>query len=146
MAIRWAAGLTFAGAAFTAAGEAARIALVNTVTFSGDGGGFFAEVGVIYIGIPVTALECGLWLWMGWMALSGRGWARIMSSVLFGVQCWIFIDSLREFSSNSTVPNSGPFYGSILISATLEWLAGVVALILLWQRASSRFYAASGQG
>jgi hypothetical protein len=47
MAIRWAAGFMFAGAAFTVAGEAAQIALVNTVTFSGDGGGFFAEVGAL---------------------------------------------------------------------------------------------------
>ena len=145
MAIRWAAGLMFAGAAFTAAGEAAQIALVNTVTWTGNGGGFFAETGVIFIGIPATALECGLWLWMGWMALAGRGWARIMSSVLFGVQCWLFIDSFRQFSSNFGVPNAGPFYGSILISAALGWLAGLAALILLWQRASSQFYAASRQ-
>ena len=79
------------------------------------------------------------------MALVGRGWAHIMSSVLFGVQCWLFIDSFRQFSSNYGVPNAGPFYVSILISAALGWLAGLAALILLWQRASSQFYTASRQ-
>jgi hypothetical protein len=52
MAIRWAAGLMFAGAAFTAAGEAAQIATVSTVKWSGDGGGFFMSFGVVFVGIP----------------------------------------------------------------------------------------------
>jgi hypothetical protein len=133
----------FAGAAFTAAGEAAQIALVNTVTWTGNGGGFFADVGVIYVGIPATVLECGLWLWMGWMAIAGRGWARIMSSVLFGVQCWVFIGRIREFVSNLVDPSSRLYDSSVLISGALGWLAGLAALILLWQRASSQFYAAS---
>ena len=30
-----------------------------------------------------------------------------------------------------------------LISTALEWLAGLAALILLWQRASSQFFIAS---
>jgi hypothetical protein len=133
----------FAGAVFTAAGEAAQIATVNTVKWSGDGGGFFAAFGVIDVGIPLTLLECGLWLWMGWMALAGRGWARIMSSLLFGVQCWILSKSVREFLSHLTDPNYRLFDGSVLIGAVLGSLAGLAALVLLWQRASNRFYAAS---
>jgi hypothetical protein len=135
----------FAGAAFAAAGEAAKIATVNTVKWGGNGGGFFPDVGVIFVGIPMTALECGLWLWMGWMALAGRGWARIMSTLLFGVQCWILSESVREFLSHLTDPNYRFFDSSILIGAVLGSLAGLAALILLWQPASSRFYAASRQ-
>ncbi len=144
-AIRWAVGLMFAGAVFTAAGEAAQVALVNTVRWGGNGGGFFEDVAVILVGIPKTVLECGLWLWMGWMALAGRGWARIMSSVLFGVQCWIFTLAIREFLSHLADPSMRPFDSSVLIGAALGWLAGLAALILLWQRASGRFYAASRQ-
>ena len=138
MAIRWAAGLMFAGAAFAVAEEAAQIALLNTVTYSGNGGNFFAALGVIYVGIPATVLECGLWLWMGWMALTGQGWARIMSSVLFGILSLVFIDYLRAFPSSLTFTSAGPF-----VIMALEWLAGLAALILLWRRAASQFYAAS---
>lgn len=69
----------FAGAVLFAGEIAARIALVNTVSYSGDGGNFFAEAGLYFGGIPVTAVECALWVWMGSMALAGRGWARIAS-------------------------------------------------------------------
>jgi hypothetical protein len=79
------------------------------------------------------------------MALAGRGRARIMSSVLFGFQCWIFIDSIREFLPHLAEPSYRLFDSSVLICEALGWLAGLAALVLLWQHASSRFYAASRQ-
>ena len=150
MAVRWAAGLMFAGAALAAGEIAAQIALANTVTYGGNGGGFFPMMGLYFVGIPVTAVECALWVWMGSMALVGHGWARIMSSVFFGVMCLLLVDFIRGFPSPSGVTSTGPFLGTVplvsalpLISGALEWLAGLAAITLLWQRASSQFYAAS---
>ena len=80
--LRWAAGLMFAGAALFAGEIAAQIALMNTVRYSGNGGNFFPEAGLIFVGIPVTAVECALWVWTGSIALAGRGWARIVASAL----------------------------------------------------------------
>src|SRR5215469_15834707 len=78
VAVRWAAGLMFAGAALSAGEIAAQIALMNTVSYSGNGGNFFASAGLVFVGIPVTAVECALWVWMGSTTLAGRGWARIV--------------------------------------------------------------------
>lgn len=151
VAIRWAAGLMFAGAALFVGEITAQIALVNTVRYSGNGGNFFAEAGLYFAGIPVTAVECALWVWMGSMALAGRGWARIVSSVFFGVMC-LLIDYIHGFPSPAGVTSTGPFMGTVplfsalpLISGALEWLVGLAAIILVWQRASGQFYAASGQ-
>ena len=69
----------FAGAALFAGGIAAQVALMNTVSYSGDGGNFFADAGLVFVGIPVSVVACALWVWMGYMALAGRGWARIVS-------------------------------------------------------------------
>ena len=152
VAVRWAAGLMFAGAALVAGEMAAQIVLMNTVSYSGDGGNFFPEAALIFVGIPVTAVECALWVWTGSMALAGRGWARIVSSVFFGGMCLLLIDYIHGFPSPAGVTSTGPFIGTVplvsalpLISGALEWLVGLAAVILVWQRASGQFYAASGQ-
>jgi hypothetical protein len=151
-AIRWAAGLMFAGAALFAGELAAQLALMNTVRYSGNGGNFFTDAGLVFVGIPMTAVECALWVWMGSMALAGRGWARIVSSVFFGVMCLLLIDYIHGFPSPGGVTSTGPFIGTVplvsalpLISGSLEWLVGLAAIILVWQGAAGRFYAASGQ-
>ena len=94
-----AAGLMFAGAALVAGEIAAQIALMNTVSYSGNGGNFLPEAALIFVGIPVTAVECALWVWTGSMALAGRGWARIVSSVFFGGMCMLLIDYIHGFPS-----------------------------------------------
>lgn len=150
--IKWAAGLMFAGAALFAGEMVAQIALANTVTYSGDGGGFFPMMGLYFVGIPATVVACALWVWMGSMALAGRGWARIVSSVFFGVMWLLLIDYIHGFPSPGGVTSTGPFIGAVplvsalpLISGGLEWLVGLAAIILLWQPASGQFYAASGR-
>jgi len=152
VAVRWAAGLMFAGAALFAGETAAQIALADTVSYSGNGGNFFPEAALIFVGIPVTAVECALWVWTGSMALAGRGWARIVSTVFFGGMCLLLIDYIHGFPSPAGVTSTGPFIGTVplvsalpLISGALEWLVGLAAIILIWQRAPSQFYAASRQ-
>ena len=81
---------------------------MNTVSNSGNGGNFFAEAGLYFGGIPVTAVECALWVRMGSMAMAGRGWARIVSSVFFGVMCLLLIDYIHGFPSPGASPAQGP--------------------------------------
>jgi hypothetical protein len=142
----------FAGAALFAGEIAAQLELMNTVRYSGNGGNFFTDVGLVFVGIPIAAVECALWVWMGSMALAGRGWARILSSVFFGVMCLLLIDYIHGFPSPGGVTSTGPFIGTVplvsalpLISGALEWLVGLAAIILIWQRAAGQFYAASGR-
>lgn len=114
--------------------------MANTVSYTGDGGNFFPMAGLAFVGIPVTAAVCALWVWMGSMALAGRGWARIVSSVFFGVMCLLLIDYIHGFPSPGGVTSTGPFIGTVplfsalpLISAALEWLVGLASIILVWQ-------------
>ena len=96
----------------------------------------FVGFGII-IGIFLTVVECGLWLWMAWTALAGHGWARILSTVFFGIMCLMLVHYLIR-----SLP-SAP--AGVSVSLALEWLVGLAALILLWQRASSQFFTASRQ-
>jgi len=71
----------------------------------------------------------GLWLWMARSCLAGKSWARVTSTVLFG------IDTLSVLTS-AVVAGGGltRIYGIIV------WLIGLTAIILLWQRPSSEYF------
>jgi hypothetical protein len=79
-----------------------------------------------------------LWLWMAWKTGAGRNWARVLSSVFFGFACLQLIGGL------ASLPGSG---GTVLafIVLLVEWGAGLAALIQLWQRESSEFFAFAKQ-
>jgi hypothetical protein len=70
-----------------------------------------------------------LWLWMAWASNRGRNWARIVSSVLFGLYTFELIAGLR-----------GPETVLSLVFPLLTWLVGLGAIILLWRRESSDFF------
>jgi hypothetical protein len=80
-------------------------------------------------GIIVGLLESGLWLWMAWKTRAGRNWARITSTVFFGLFSVPFVLGLFKLPA---VPS-----GVVIV----EWAVGLAALILLWQRESSQFFA-----
>src|ERR1700761_3701884 len=42
----------------------------------------------------------GLWLWMAWKTGAGRNWARVLSTVFFGVECLAFLGSLISLASS----------------------------------------------
>jgi hypothetical protein len=72
-----------------------------------------------------------LWAWMAWANGRGRGWARIVATVLFGLYT---IDLVFSFSRASIS----------IIFLILSWLAGLGAIVFLWQRDTSEFVARSG--
>jgi len=83
---------------------------------------------VIVAGIVSSVIAVGLWLWMAWKTGQGRGWARIVCCVLFGL-CTLDQLSLLK---------SGVAIGTIFEVVT--WLVGLGAIVLLWQRSSSEYF------
>jgi hypothetical protein len=75
---------------------------------------------VVLAGLAVVAL----WLWMARATAQGKGWARTLSTVLFGL---------------ATLELDGA-HGLALAAAALTWLSGLAAVWLLWRPASSAFF------
>jgi hypothetical protein len=71
-----------------------------------------------------------LWVWMAWANNRGRGWARIVASVLFGLNT---IGLILEFGKASIS----------LIPIVLGWLVGLAAIVLLWRKDTSEYIAQS---
>ena len=82
----------------------------------------------IAVAILSGAVGAVLWLWMARANGQGKNWARITSSVFFGLA------TISLFS----VLNDPSVLG--VIFAVLLWVVGLGAIILLWRRESSDFY------
>ncbi len=83
-----------------------------------------------------------LWLWTAWKTGTGRNWARIVSTVFFGllsVYCGKFAIGL--FSVTTMKAGTAGYLGAIF----LQWIVGLVALMLLWQHPSSEYFAIRAQ-
>ena len=82
-------------------------------------------VAVLSIVVPIV-----LWLWMAWKCAAGRSWARVLSTVFFGLATVVTLAS-------------GPYGAWGLAGAILGWLIGLGAVVLLWQRSSSSYFRAT---
>ena len=76
---------------------------------------------VILVGLAVIAL----WLWMARATSQGKNWARILSTVLFGL---------------ATLQLLGNHGFAQVFFAALTWLTGLPAVWLLWRPASGAFF------
>src|ERR1700742_1996052 len=85
------------------------------------------EIGLF---IPGGLIGAALWLWMAQSCRAGKAWARVVSTVVFG------IDRLSVLAGAATVPGGGltRIYGFV------TWAIGLVAIFLLWQRSSSDYF------
>ncbi|MGE5291673.1 MAG: hypothetical protein ACM3ML_31625 [Micromonosporaceae bacterium] len=79
-------------------------------------------------------LGAGLWLWMAWANKRGRSWARILSSVFFGI---------ATLDSATAVTRPGDLFGKIITVAI--WVVGVGAIVGLWLPESNAYYRAVGE-
>ncbi|MGO8961598.1 MAG: hypothetical protein ACLQFR_30135 [Streptosporangiaceae bacterium] len=79
-------------------------------------------------------IATGLWLWMARANGAGRGWARIVATVLF-VLCTVngFRIVLPGIAHNRA-------FGPLLTDA-LNLLIGLAAIICLWQPDASKYFA-----
>jgi len=84
----------------------------------------------------------GLWLWMARANKRGRSWARITGTVFFGVLTAGNLAWLAELLVEKDSLNVYSILGLLFFVA--YWLVALSAVVLLWQRSSSDFYAASG--
>ena len=101
----------------------------------------------ITMAIVLALVPVALWLWMARETGRGRNWARGLSTVLFG---------LATLSLSSVFPLTGiniSFVPAVRLSfvpllgpsvPALTWLAGLVAVWLLWRPASTAFFKPPG--
>jgi hypothetical protein len=89
----------------------------------------------VEIGLAIAGglIGAALWIWMAQSSKAGRGWARITSTVFFAIDT---ISALLGASGASglSVGGAARAYGIVV------WLIGLVAIIFLWQRASSDYF------
>jgi len=93
------------------------------------------------IGAITVAL---LWLWMAWKTGAGRGWARVLSTVFFGLFC---LELLHDITFAARAHAASNFIAVLIdfIFVLIEWGVGLTALVQLWQRDSSNFFAFANQ-
>ncbi len=82
----------------------------------------------IGLAIVFGVIGAALWLWMARASSQGRNWARILSTVFFG------ISTLELF----TVLNAPSLLG--LLFTVLLWVIGAAAVFFLWRGESSEFF------
>jgi hypothetical protein len=93
---------------------------INTIAGAGD-------LGVI-IGFVIGI---SLWIALAAAAGSGHGWTRTAGTVLFGIDTLVFIATAGR-----------PGIPAIKTIHSLIWLAGLLAVIFLWQRTSGQYFSA----
>ena len=84
---------------------------------------------IIALAVVSGVIGVALWLWMARANSQGRNWARIVSTVLFGLAT---LDMFGVLSQPKTVLG--------LVFPVLTWLVGLGAVILLWRRDSTEFF------
>ena len=89
------------------------------------------------IGLTIAAglIGAALWLWMAQKCRAGRGWARVTSTVFFGISTVLTLLGL----GGRTSAGLSSFYN------ILVWLIGLGAIILLWRRTSSEYFNANAR-
>jgi hypothetical protein len=80
-------------------------------------------------------IGAGLWLWMAWANKNGKSWARILSSVFFGIAT---LNTIASFAQPGEVLSK--------VFTVAVWLVGLGAIVLLWRPEATAYYrACSGQ-
>jgi hypothetical protein len=97
---------------------------------------------IITVWIVFSLVVIALWLWIARANGQGRNWARILSTVLFGLATL----QLRNPQPQGSPAGSGAtvlYYGGTALFVA-AWLIGAAAVWLLWRPASSAFFKPQG--
>jgi hypothetical protein len=87
---------------------------------------------VVVVGsVAIGVISIALWVWMALTNQAGKSWARIVATVLFGLNTLFLLLG---------VARAGAAAGTLV--SILIWLIGLGAVILLWRKDSSEYYAA----
>ena len=84
-----------------------------------------------------------LWLWMARANGQGRKWARILSTVLFGLATLQLPGAFTQPTSHAE-PGATLLYYAVAVLFVAAWLAGAAVVWLLWRPASSTFFKPPG--
>jgi hypothetical protein len=98
---------------------------------------------IITVWIVFSLVMIGLWLWMARANGQGRNWARILSTVLFGLATLQLRGDFTQPVSQAGFGATVLYYGgtALFIEA---WLAGAAAVWQLWRPASRAFFKPQG--
>jgi hypothetical protein len=89
-------------------------------------------IATVTIGVLEGLIAIGLWLLMAWANKNGKNWGRITATVLFGLNTlFLLLGFVRAHASIS------------LVFSLLVWAVGLGAIVLLWRRESSQYFAAA---
>jgi hypothetical protein len=93
----------------------------------------------ILVGVIIGGLiRIGLWIWMAFANRDGKNWARITSTVFFGIDTLSVIVALAI--SGVSVANTAKISGLDTGLTVLTWLVGLATVILLWNRQTSVYF------
>src|ERR1700761_1067891 len=134
-AMRRAVSLMYVGAAMSLAYSLVEGIIAHSATLTSSAPAAY-NVGFVGGAVVEGLVQVGLWLWMAWKTGTGRGWARVLSTVFFGLLCVQFFVSLAVLAIGKST--GAP---AVFIVVLVEWGVGLAALIQLWQRESSEFFA-----
>jgi uncharacterized membrane protein len=84
---------------------------------------------LVIAGAIGALIAAGLFIWMALKCNAGRNWARITGTVFFGIGVLSALGGLRN-----PVSPLDKIWSFVIV------LAGLVAIILLWQRSSSEYF------
>ena len=89
---------------------------------------------IIALAVVSGVVGVALWLWMARKNGQGKNWARILSTVLFGLAT---LDMFGVLSQPKTVLG--------LVFPLLTWLIGLGAIVFLWRKESTEFFKPLGR-
>jgi hypothetical protein len=98
-------------------------------------------------GVVGSAVGVALWLWMASANRAGRKWARITSTVFFGIDCLFMLLVLAVLRPllrlAADLGGSVPTIVMVAVLAGLcSWVLSLATIVLLWRKESSAYYAA----
>jgi hypothetical protein len=98
---------------------------------------------IITVWIVFGLVVIALWLWMARANGQGWTWARILSTVLFGLATLQLRGDFRQPASHAGSGAMVLYYGGTALFVA-AWLVGAAAVWLLWRPASSAFFKPQG--
>jgi serine/threonine protein kinase len=130
--------LMYAGAAYSLVYGIAVVGGFNSVINRRVAGeGQVNQVGLFVVAIVVALIEAAVWLWVARACKNRRNSARVTGTVLFG---------LHTLGTFAVVANSNPGLGPTKAVVLIGWLIACAAVVFLWRRSSSAFFAATAPG
>ena len=149
--VRTAVKLMYAGAAVSAVELIIGLALIIVDINAAASGQFFGHSLatpqlrplIITVWIVISLVAIALWLWMARANGQGRNWARILSTVLFGLAALQLRGDFTHPVSHAGFGVTVLYYGGTALFVA-AWLAGAAAVWQLWRPVSSAFFKPQG--